>query len=410
MELNEEMRVIFVGDDDQNIYGFRGADSIFMQRLIDEQQAKKYELVDNYRSKNNIVDYSNQWVQKLSQRLKTIPGYADQRENGNILVIQYKSSNMILPLTEALGRTDLEGSTCILAKTNEEAVQLNGLLTQRGFNARLIQTNEGFPLSNLYELRHFSDQLNHSPDSPIIWDDDWSAAIRDLSEKFQLSLKLDLALTAINHFAETNPVKKYKTDWKTFLIESKIEDFASIDNETIFVSTIHKAKGKEFNNVILLLNGFIPTGDEKKRELYVAITRAKTNLTIHYNGGYLSQIKTENFTYNYDNTVYNDVQQVALLLSHKDVQLGYFKYVQHRIANLQSGASLTIQDDGLGNKKEKVLQFSFRFREVLAGWMEKGFKPKKASVNFIVYWKDEEKDIEVKIILPEIFLTKENNI
>ncbi len=33
---NEDMRVIAVGDDDQNIYGFRGADSKFMQAFISE--------------------------------------------------------------------------------------------------------------------------------------------------------------------------------------------------------------------------------------------------------------------------------------------------------------------------------------------------------------------------------------
>ncbi len=70
IDQNEEMRVIFVGDDDQNIYGFRGGDSIYMQRLIEEKNAKKYELVENYRSKNNIVDYSNQWVRNIEKRLK----------------------------------------------------------------------------------------------------------------------------------------------------------------------------------------------------------------------------------------------------------------------------------------------------------------------------------------------------
>jgi ATP-dependent DNA helicase RecQ len=409
IEQNDDMRVIFVGDDDQNIYGFRGADSIYMQRLITEYNARKYELVDNYRSKNNIVDYSNQWIQRTSQRLKTIPGYAVQRENGNINVIQYNDQNLILPLTKALENTDLTGSTCILTKTNEEAVQLNGLLIQNGFNARLIQTNEGFPVSNLYEVRCFSDQLNSNPDSPLIWDEEWNSALRSLSGNLQQSSKLDIALTAVNQFAQTNPVKKYKTDWKTFLIESKIEDFTNIDTETILVSTIHKAKGKEFNNVILLLNGFIPNSDEEKRQLYVALTRAKTNLTIHYNGAYLNQIRTENFSYGYDNTVYNDVQQVALLLNHKDVQLGYFGYVQHRIATLYSGASLTILDDGLGNKRgERVVRFSQKFREILAGWSDKGFKMEKANVNFIVYWKDEERNAEVKILLPEIFLQKKN--
>ena len=79
------------------------------------------------------------------------------------------------------------------------------------------------------------------------------------------------------------------------------------------------------------------------------------------------------------------------------------------IANLYSGVSLTILDDGLGNRKgEKVVQFSKRFREDLTRWSSKGFKIENANVNFIVYWKDEEKNIEVRILLPEIFLKKTN--
>ena len=68
-----------------------------------------------------------------------------------------------------------------------------------------------------------------------------------------------------------------------------------------------------------------------------------------------------------------------------------------------------ILDDGLGNRKgEKVVQFSKRFKEDITRWSSKGFRIENASVNFIVYWKDEEKNIEVKILLPEIFLKKTN--
>ena len=51
MEHNEELRVIAVGDDDQNIYEFRGSSSKYLEKLINEQRAVMYELVENYRSK-----------------------------------------------------------------------------------------------------------------------------------------------------------------------------------------------------------------------------------------------------------------------------------------------------------------------------------------------------------------------
>ncbi|MDE0472909.1 MAG: RecQ family ATP-dependent DNA helicase [Ekhidna sp.] len=51
IEKNEEMRVIAVGDDDQNIYEFRGSSSKYLEQFIQEKKGTKYELVENYRSK-----------------------------------------------------------------------------------------------------------------------------------------------------------------------------------------------------------------------------------------------------------------------------------------------------------------------------------------------------------------------
>ncbi|MBY0536119.1 MAG: RecQ family ATP-dependent DNA helicase [Chitinophagaceae bacterium] len=70
MEQNEEMRVILVGDDDQNIYGFRGADSAFMQSLVSEKAATKYQLTENYRSTENLVSFANNWAATISKRRK----------------------------------------------------------------------------------------------------------------------------------------------------------------------------------------------------------------------------------------------------------------------------------------------------------------------------------------------------
>ena len=65
MDFNEEMRVIAVGDDDQNIYGFRDADSKYLKELITRKGAIKYELIENYRSKNNLVLFSNEFVGRI---------------------------------------------------------------------------------------------------------------------------------------------------------------------------------------------------------------------------------------------------------------------------------------------------------------------------------------------------------
>src|SRR5690606_6132556 len=109
---NEEMRVILVGDDDQNIYEFRRSDSKYMQQLISEKAAIKYELTENYRSKTNIVAYANIWSSSIKNRIKSDPGIAIQQDNGKISVVEHTGGNLIVPLINEIIKSERSGSTC----------------------------------------------------------------------------------------------------------------------------------------------------------------------------------------------------------------------------------------------------------------------------------------------------------
>lgn len=407
MQHNEDMRVILVGDDDQNIYTFRGSDSKYMQQLLVEKTAAKYELTENYRSAANIVQLANQWATSIQTRLKTTPGYAITPTNGHIEITAYQTGNLLTPIAATLLATPLSGSTCVLTHSNEDAAVLTGLLVHRGMPAKLIQTNDGFRLNHLYELHYFSDLLNSHTDTPIISDADWDAATRQLTQVAEQSNKLQLAHHIIQQFAAINTQRKYKSDWKTFLEESAMEDFTQIDTETVYVSTIHKAKGKEFDNVFLLLKNFGVETDEQKRQLYVAITRAKTNLYIHYNSHFLAHLQADNLLHQHNNNHYETPKELTIQLTLNDVYLNYFDFVQHRVSALRSGQKLTLQDDGLGNSKgEKVLKYAQKFKEKLSDWQQKGFTPHAAVVNFMVYWKKQDAERETLIVLPELLVRK----
>ncbi|HAB53267.1 MAG TPA: RecQ family ATP-dependent DNA helicase, partial [Ignavibacteriales bacterium] len=407
MEQNEEMRVIAVGDDDQNIYAFRGADSKYLERFITEKNAIKYELVENYRSKNNLVAFTNQFVEKIHHRLKTIPITARQKNNGNIKLVHYKSENLIVPLVNDILSTGLAGTTCVLTKTNGEALQITGLLLKNRLQAKLIQSNDGFNLLNLIEVRFILKELHFGDDSPIISDEEWANAKKELLNIFKKSSKLEVYKTIIKDFETTNPKKKYKSDLEVFIRESKLEDFVGKNGETIFVSTIHKAKGKEFDNVFLLLDNFNPATDDDKRQLYVAMTRAKQNLTIHLNGNYLDYIVADNLLRSEDRETYLPPSQLAMHLTHKDLNLGYFEFIQHKLTALMSGDALTINTEGCMNTKgELVLKFSKQFLATIADVQRKGYQLKDAKVNFIVYWKKQDEEQEIKIILPELYFER----
>jgi ATP-dependent DNA helicase RecQ len=403
MVQNEEMRVIAVGDDDQNIYAFRGASSKYLEQFSRIETAVKHELIENYRSKSNLVDFANQFVQQIPNRLKVHPIVGMQPDNGKIKLIRYQSGNLVEPLVNDLLSSGLSGTTCILTKTNEEALQLTGLLLKNKMQAKLIQTNEGFNLHCLLEIRFFLAAVKVENEVSVISDDLWDEAKRALVKNFKTSDKLAICKTIIKDFEATNPKKKYKSDLDTFIRESKLEDFFSENGETIFVSTIHKAKGREFDNVFLPLENFGPLTDEAKRQLYVAITRAKKNLTIHVNANFLDHVYNGEMERVQDDAIYQSPNELIMQLTHENVYLDHFARVQPWLENLRSGDPLKIKAEGCADANGKlVLKFSRKFQELIAQKKANGYVLKKASINYIVYWQPEGKEQELKVILPEV--------
>lgn len=411
MDKNEDMRVIAVGDDDQNIYTFRGADSKYFEQFVHEKNAQKYELVENYRSKKNLVEFTNKFVEQIHRRFKTTPIVPIQKDNGAIRIFHYKSKNLIVPLVNDILSTDLSGTTGVLTISNNEALQVTGLLLKNGMPAKLIQSNDGFNLFNLLEIRSFYDDLHLDENTPIIAIDAWNNAKRKFAKKHSQSSNYDLCKALITDFQEINQKVKYKSDFEVFVKESKLEDFTFQHGETINVSTIHKAKGKEFDNVFLLLDEFDANSDNNKRQLYVAMTRAKQKLSIHYNGFYLNAIEAEEMQLIKDENSYSAPEQLVYQLTHKDINLGYFAYIQHRINALQSGQSLSISDDGLVNSDNKmIVKYSKDFLSRRISLEQNGYSLIESKVNFILYWKmkeaEDEVEKEIKIVLPELYFER----
>jgi ATP-dependent DNA helicase RecQ len=410
MEQNEEMRVIAVGDDDQNIFEFRGANSKYLENFIRINNATKYELVENYRSKSNLVDFTNQFVRTISHRMKETPIIAMQASNGTIKVIRYQSNHLITPVVSNVRTSELTGSTCVLTSTNEEAARVAGLLKKNGMNAKLIQTNDSFNLYNLAEVRFFLSELNLEDDVCVINDDVWAHANRHLKDKFRNSSKLEVCQNLLKDFEATNQKIKYKSDLEIFLRESKIEDFFTANGDIILVSTIHKSKGKEFDNVYLLLDNFFLATDEARRKLYVAMTRAKQQLIIHVNGGFLDNITAENLERVENRQPFGQPNELIVHLTHKDIWLDYFKSTQHLVEQLVSGDPLIIKgQECLTVNGQPVLKFSKSLSAKIEEMRSKNYILKGVRVNFVLYWKKEETGEEIKIILPELEFERNNH-
>ncbi len=240
MRQNEEMRVIAVGDDDQNIYAFRGSDSRHMQSLVSQEGARIYEMTDNYRSAKAVVNCANRFVLRIPGRLKHTPIQSASGEEGKVVTLK--------SLLDA--EIKVQGSTAILTRTNEETMQMAYELEQRGLHATVAQSMGGFRFGNLAEVRYFLKQLGKK-DEVTISKEKWQEAKQRTLDTYATSSCLSVMRQFFADFEATRQFY-YRSDLHEFIIESNIEDFIAADDKSVFVSTIHKAKGREFDTVYLL--------------------------------------------------------------------------------------------------------------------------------------------------------------
>ena len=94
MTINDDMRVIAVGDDDQNIYEFRGSNSEHLRTLIEHYGATKYEMTENYRSKTNVIALANAFAESITDRMKSAPIEAVTEEAGVVRITHHTCANM----------------------------------------------------------------------------------------------------------------------------------------------------------------------------------------------------------------------------------------------------------------------------------------------------------------------------
>ena len=411
MRHNDDMRVIAVGDDDQNIYEFRGSDSKYMRSMIDDFGAVRYEMTENYRSKSSIVALANAFARSINDRMKQAEIEAVQEESGTVQIIHHVSGHLEQPVVNHLAEAYNGGKACVLTNTNEEALRVLGLLTKRGIRAKLIQSMDGFRLYNLVEIRFFLKTIDKKLTSPVISDDVWNNAKKRLQTVYCDSACLEVCMNMIADFERVNSYTKYRTDLEEFIKESQYEDFYTDDLETVYVSTIHKSKGREFDSVYMLLDNVQINNDADRRKLYVGMTRAKSDLFIHCNNNIFAGYNIPGVQKSEDKTEYQEPAEITLQLTHRDVVLDFFKGKKELIFKLHSGMRLRIEGGYLSaeidNRTVRIAKLSKACVSNLEHLEEKGYHPVSAEVRFILAWKGEDDTEETAVVLADISLKKD---
>ena len=302
-EEDDRLSLFAVGDDDQNIYAFSGSSVAFIQRFEEDYAATPVFLTDNYRSTAHIVETANAVIKSAKQRMKTThPIHIDRARAkgtpggawaGHDAVAQGRVQIL------AAGNTPISQAQAAIA----ELKRLSSLTPHWNWSrcavvarewsyldpVRSLCELEGIPVqmanedfSGIWHLRETRSLVNwlREGDRQLVTGSDltgwavrqtsgpWMELLREAIDEYEI--ETSGAETSVDHFIE------WLAEWGRE---------ARRRQRGLILLTAHRAKGLEFDHVVVLDGGWERVGqgedaDAPRRLYYVAITRARETLAL----------------------------------------------------------------------------------------------------------------------------------
>jgi ATP-dependent DNA helicase RecQ len=354
-----KLSILAVGDDDQNIYTFRGANVQFIRRFQQEYDAEMHYLVENYRSTRYIIETANDLIAANVDRMKTnrpiridqhrqmLPaggefGHRDGLSQGKVQLIQVadRASQAHAVVAELrrlrqLGVMDWS-NIAVLSREHSDLAQVRALAERESIPVRWVAGRSAMPpLYQIREIHRFLTELG--------------------KDRASFKRATDLSNLAEEMFKQgpdnawTQFLKRVLEAWRTesgnaelpvhdaleFLYESCSESRREFSyGEGVTLCTVHSAKGTEFNHVLIMgpwrLGAGRSTQEEERRTFYVGLTRARKTLAVFEREDVspsLPQALTGTSVVRYQFTEEKDGQENIRLnykvLSLEDINLGY---------------------------------------------------------------------------------------
>jgi ATP-dependent DNA helicase RecQ len=308
-DADQKLSILAVGDDDQNIYTFRGANVEFIRRFQQDYDAEIHYLVENYRSTRWIIEASNQLIAANRDRMKTahpiridrhremLPaggtlGQRDAVTRGRVQVIRVpdgatQAEEVIAEVRRlrALGVADWS-RIAVLSSTHQELAEVRALAEQQGIAVRWWAARNAMPpLPQVREIHQFLEGLAGQR-SALVRAADLILHAREMFPRQAGNpwvVFLNRALEAWQ--SESDNAELPSQEALEFLYETCAESRREFSyGEGMTLSTVHAAKGTEHDHVLLIghwpLNRNRAKQEEARRVFYVGMTRARQSLSI----------------------------------------------------------------------------------------------------------------------------------
>jgi ATP-dependent DNA helicase RecQ len=300
-----QINLCVIGDDDQNIYEFRGTNPDYIRRFQAEYKAERFLLTENYRSTAPIIAAANYLIQNNTDRCKRLAEEQVRVDNARadrgglpVRALQFVSvPAQAAWIADRVQQWIAEGTKprdiAILARHWDNLREVRALLDRR----------VGIPTHTLKggDIKLVSNQVTQlllralEKDPHVVLPAQES--VRSRFEKFFIKKGRNLTEPTVKtllkiaddldkergYGSEELAVPIGVNEIITAIYEFNESPDVSLDEDAVLVTSCHGAKGLEFGKVILLADSFSrkPSEIETERRLfYVAMTRAKQELLI----------------------------------------------------------------------------------------------------------------------------------
>ena len=303
-EADARLNLFAVGDDDQNIYAWKGASVRYIRRFAQDYQAKEEYLVENYRSSSFIIDAANRCIAGAAERLKRdhspridarrladplggIWASHDGIAKGRVQILHLKGGQLsqAVAAVEELKRlselaSNWQWTRCAIIARNwadldpaRSACMVHGVPVQSAREElssfwraretqRFLRTLEASDTTTIetQEIRRYRADLTGDP---------WAELLAQALEELLLE-EGHAAVLPIDY------VRNWLGEWSKEIRRRQ---------QGLLLTSAHRAKGLEFDHVVILDGRWRATSDAEdsetpRRLYYVSMTRARETLSL----------------------------------------------------------------------------------------------------------------------------------